>query len=451
MVRYPRNQSIKKQIEQGQLLSTRRPSLRTNTILRTRSKTMLKTDMTHTNETTKIKPRLKRKLIVYKKDGKFYIDKVAAYALKLTNARAIMTERLNLIEIGIETLYRFQRNEDIEIEYQELNKDKESKTKKSDSAEILDGLEQGKYGIGIHGIDKGSREEKQVIADSISNKGLNINNNSKTILSTAISLGANDNIQKISQEIIGYKFGNGTKANVIIAVPLYIQNEKGEKIFLGFPNQNKRTAGQQYEEHCILDRICSRLKKIPPQFVLGYYYENPDGSESFIKNEQHYSNLTPEQRETLFTECSSNMDDISKNYNDLIDSGNIEQLSKIKEKMQQLGWNSYMVDNAITLAQKYKEETMSQNTSERKVRQVLLNTDEQNGKSSNQQIKNIRRVILDNRSENESLSNLTKSQKTRKILLEACTETKLSDITTAKEILREGLEKQEKNYERKEL
>ena len=104
------------------------------------------------------------------------------------------------------------------------------------------------------------------------------------------------------------------------------------------------------------------------------------------------------------------MVDISKNYNDLIDSGNIEQLSKIKEKMQQLGWNSYMVDNAITLAQKYKEETMSQNTSERKVRQVLLNTDEQNGKSSNQQIKNIRRVILDNRSENESLSNLTKSQ-----------------------------------------
>ena len=94
-----------------------------------------------------------------------------------------------------------------------------------------------------------------------------------------------------------------------------MENDKGEKIFLGFPNQNKRTAGQQYEEHCILDRICSKLNKIPPQFVLGYYYETQKGSKSFIKNEQHYSNLNKEQREAFFTECSSNMDDISKNYN----------------------------------------------------------------------------------------------------------------------------------------
>ena len=355
MVRYKSKQKMEEKIKKGQLSSTRSSSLRTDTVLRTKSKTELKMNTTHTNQTTKTNLRLKSKLMVYKKDGKFYIDNSAAYALNLTNVRAMMTENPYLIEIGTETLYRVQNNEDIEIEYQELDKDdKEIKKQKNDLSEILDGLEQGEYGVGIHGIDKGSREEKQGIADSISNEGLNINNNSKTILSTSISLGTNEDMQRISREISGYQFGNGTKANIIIAVPLYIQNESGETIFLGFPDENKRTAGQQYDEHCILDKICSKMKKIPPQFILGYYYENQDGSESFIKNGQHYSNLSIEDREALFTEISSNMDDISRKYNELIASGNIGQLTQMKERMQQLGWNSSLIDNALILAQKYK-------------------------------------------------------------------------------------------------
>ena len=451
MVRYQSNQGIKKQIEQRQLLSTRSPSLRTNTVLRTKSKTALKTNTTHTNQTTKTKSRLKRKLMVYKKDGKFYIDNSAAYALKLTNVRAVMTENPHLIEIGIETLYRFQNNEDIEIEYQELDKDKEIKKEKTDLLETLEGLEQGEYGVGIHGIDKGSREEKQGIADSISNEGLNINNNSKTILSTSISLGTNEDMQRICREISGYQFGNGTKANIIIAVPLYIQNESGETIFLGFPEQNKRTAGQQYDEHCILDRICSKMKKIPPQFILGYYCENQDGSESFIENGQHYSNLSIEDREVLFTEISSNMDDISRNYNELIASGNIGQLSQIKERMQQLGWNSSLIDNALTLAQKYKEKEISQDVGKRNTRQIILNTNEQSDNSSSPQRKNVRRVILDHSSQSESLSDSTKSKRTRRILLDACKGTKLSDIAIAKETLREGLDEPEKDYKGKEV
>ena len=449
MVRYQSNQSIKKQIEQRQLLSIRSPSLRTDTVLRTKSKTALKTNTTHTNQTTKTKSRLKRKMMVYKKDGKFYIDNSAAYALKLTNVRAVMTENPHLIEIGIETLYRFQNNEDIEIEYQEL--DKEIKKEKTDLLETLEGLEQGEYGVGIHGIDKGSREEKQGIADSISNEGLNINNNSKTILSTSISLGTNEDMQRISREISGYQFGNGTKANIIIAVPLYIQNESGETIFLGFPEQNKRTAGQQYDEHCILDRICSKMKKIPPQFILGYYCENQDGSESFIKNGQHYSNLSIEDREVLFTEISSNMDDISRNYNELIASGNIGQLSQIKERMQQLGWNSSLIDNALTLAQKYKEKEISQDVGKRNTRQIILNTNEQSDNSSSPQRKNVRRVILDHSSQSESLSASTKSKRIRRILLDACKGTKLSDIAIAKETLREGLDEPEKDYKGKEV
>ena len=450
MVRYQSNESIRKQIEQRQLLLTKSPSSRTKTILKTQSQTMLKTN-TSQYAKTKTELRLKRKLLVYKKDGKFYVDNSAAYALNLTNVRTFMTKNPHLIEIRIEELYRFQNDADIEIIYQELNKDKESKIKKSDLAEIFDELEQGEYGIGIHGIDKGSREEKQDIADSISNEGLNINNNSKTILSTSISLGTNEDMQRISQEISGYKFGNGAKANVIIAVPLYIQNQNGEKIFLGFPDENKRTAGQQYDEHCILDRICSKMKKIPPQFILGYYYKNQDGTESFIRNGQHYSSLTPEDRENFFTELSSNMDDVSRNYNELITSGNIEQLGQIKEKMQQLGWNSLFIDNALTLAQKYKGQAIYQDVEKRNTRQIILNTNEQSDNFLRPQRKNVRRVILEHSSPSESLSDSTKSKRTRRILLDACKETKLSDMAIAKETLREGLEEPEKDYKGKEV
>lgn len=445
MGRYQSNQKIMKQIKQGQLLSTRSPSLRT------RSETILKLDMTHTDKTTKTKSRIKRKLMVYRKDGKFYIDNSAAYALKLTNVRAIMTGNQHLIEIGIETLRRFQIDEDIEIEYQELNKDKESETKKSDLAEIFDGLEQGKYGIGIHGIDKGSKEEKQDVADSISNQGLNINNNSKTILSTAISLGTNDDMQRIRQEISGYKFGNGAKANVIIAVPLYIQNQDGEMIFLGFPDENKMTAGQQYDEHCVFDRICSKMKKIPPQFILGYYFENQDGIESFIRNGQHYSSLTPEDRENLFTELSSNMDDISRNYNELIASGNIEQLGQIKKRMQQLGWNSSLIDNALTLAQKYKEQAIPQDVRKRNTRQISFNTGGQSGKPLGTQRKNVRRVILDHGLPAGNSFDLRENERKRRILLNACETTSLSDIVIAEATLREGLGQQKKDNEGKEV
>ena len=104
----------------------------------------------------------------------------------------------------------------------------------------------------------------------------------------------------------------------MIIIPLYIQNEKGEKIFLGFPEQNTQTSGQQYDEHCILDRICSRLKRIPPQFILGYYQQDSYGNEIFVKNEHHYSNLNEEEKEKLFNECMSNMDNISMNFNNLI-------------------------------------------------------------------------------------------------------------------------------------
>lgn len=375
---------------------------------------------------SKNKSRLKekRKLLVYKKENKFYIDHAAAYALKLTNVRAVMLDSSHLFEIGLDTLYKFQSTEDIEIEYQELNKKKTKVAEKGDLTDILEKLKQGEYGIGIHGIDRGSSEEKQSIASNISSDGLNISDNSKTILSTSISLGTNEDILNVNENITGYKFGNGTKANVVIAAPLCIENGDGQKIFLGYPAENKVTSGQQYEEHCILDRICARLKRVPPEFILGYYYENPDGTESFMENMKHYSNLTQEQRDKVFNEMLANMDDISKSYNDLIASGNIEQLNQMKEKMQLLGLKSHMVDNSIALAQKYMEQSRNQ---------------EKSGRT--------RRVILDNNDHYIQKNN--KETRTRRILLEAYSINNVTnhDLYKARGILRDELMAEKGNAE----
>lgn len=427
MVRYQSNQNIKKKFESKQTF------LAKNSNLRTRNKTILKTNTACSKDKLNNKSRLKRKVLVYKKNDKFYIDHFVAYALKLTNVRAVMLDNPHLVEVGMETLYRWQNDEDIEIEYQNIDRKKGTTTREEGNlAKDLDELEQGEYGIAIHGIDTGNSTEKQRKASNIMDEGLNINDNSKTILSTAISLGTNDDVQGLRQNITQYNFGNGIKMNVIIAVPLYIQNRNGQRIFLGFPEENKRTAGQQYEEHCILDQICGKLKKVPPEFILGYYCENADNSVSFIKNLKHYSNIEQEQKEDLYQELSLNMNDTSKKINELIESGNIEQLTQMKEKVQRLDLNAYMVDNAMRLAQKYKEQQDKAPTNSIEKRKILLDH-------------------LEEEPSGNGATASTEKRKTRRILLNSYEETKLSDLSEAREILKDGVIQKERNYEGKEV
>ena len=124
--------------------------------------------------------------------------------------------------------------------------------------ERLTKLELGKYGIGVHGIDKGDVSEKRSIATSITTEGIHLNG-SKTILGTAISLGKNYEIGYIANEISEYRFRNENVASVVIAVPTYIQNGEQDTIFLGFPERNIVRTGQQYQEYCILDRILNKM------------------------------------------------------------------------------------------------------------------------------------------------------------------------------------------------
>ena len=224
--------------------------------------------------------------------------------------------------------------------------------------ERLTKLELGKYGIGVHGIDKGDVSEKRNIATSIIIEGINLNG-SKTILGTAISLGTNYETGYMANEIAEYRFRNETVASIVIAVPTYIQNSNQETIFLGFPQRNTVRTGQQYQEHCILDRICTRLRKIPAEFVLGYFLESVDGTEHFVENPIHYSNLSDEEKEAFYQNCAVNMDDISKRFNEMIVNGQVTDLEVLKRRMEDVQIPTFLVDNAIALAKKYgvKEKT----------------------------------------------------------------------------------------------
>lgn len=222
----------------------------------------------------------------------------------------------------------------------------------NDLKERLNKLDLGKYGIGVHGVDKGDTDEKKSIAISISNEGLNLNG-SKSILGTAISLGTNYETGYLAGEISEYKFGSGKMMSVVIAVPFFIQNGDQKTIFLGFPQRNTVRSGQQYQEHCILDRICGRLRKIPAEFVLGYFYEEDDGTQHFVENLAHYSYLSDVEKELFYDSCYNNMDDISRQFNVLISNGKIRELAVLKTRMQEIGMATYMVDTAILLARQY--------------------------------------------------------------------------------------------------
>ena len=167
---------------------------------------------------TQAMPNVKRELIVYKQDDKLYIDHSAAYALNMVNVRAVMTETPHLVEIGLEELYKLQNDGNVNIEYQLMDKKQEQAIEEESLEDAIENLEQGEYGIGVHGIDKGTEAEKQGIASSIVADGLKINDNSRTVLSTSISLGTNENTEQLIEGVRQYQMGNGAKVNAVLAV-----------------------------------------------------------------------------------------------------------------------------------------------------------------------------------------------------------------------------------------
>ena len=88
------------------------------------SQSRLKTDQKEkTSEQENIND-LRMKLKVYQKGGESFIDSSAAYALKITNVRAVMTENPRLYKIDPAIINYLKNNKPIDVEYINLENDK---------------------------------------------------------------------------------------------------------------------------------------------------------------------------------------------------------------------------------------------------------------------------------------------------------------------------------------
>lgn len=220
-------------------------------------------------------------------------------------------------------------------------------------AEMIEKLKlniESSYGIGLHGIQSSTLEEKKEIAESIASSGLRINNNWRTVLSTIISLGTKNIYERDFYYSYDNKFERDEQRNVIVAVPLVIENSKGEKIFLGFPDKNRATANNAYSQTCILDRICSSMKQIPPEFVYGSYNI---GTMQVEKNPKHYANLSEEERDKLFEKVKERLDDISKTISDAFVNGDVDKLRSLS--------NVPMAVNALQVLEEQKRNQDQEN------------------------------------------------------------------------------------------
>ena len=206
------------------------------------------------------------------------------------------------------------------------------------------------YGIGVHGIAKPTAEQEP-IANSIMQNGLKLPPSAKTILSTSISLGDNISSQQIVSKIESYKYGNSTQTNVVIAVPKVIENSKNEKIYLGFPQENYATSGQQYAEQCILDRIYCKQALLPKEFILGYYSKDNNGNEQFVENPEHFSKLPKDKQEEVFNSVKDNMDFFSEKLNDAVKAKDVATLEDMREFLNDKEMDATIIDNAIAICE----------------------------------------------------------------------------------------------------
>lgn len=207
------------------------------------------------------------------------------------------------------------------------------------------------YNIAIHGIYSGSLEEKTNLAKQIMKTGIKLSDNWKSILGTTVSIGNSSN-SNLQGDIKNYQYGYGEKCNLIIRVPDFLVESNGEKIYLGFPENNIKTAAQQYSTTCVFDQICSELKNIPSEFIYGYYND----SENITLNPDYYDNLSQEKKDSLFSKVRHSMSDFSKTISNHVINNDVEKLESLKCSFEKLGINEPVVENALKFLQDKKYE-----------------------------------------------------------------------------------------------
>ncbi len=95
------------------------------------------------------------------------------------------------------------------------------------------------------------------------------------------------------------------------------------------------------------------MHQIPPEFILGYYFESPNGGKSFVPNDSHISHLTPDRIDELFSTLSAGMNDITKLFNESVIQRKVTSIEKSKESWSSRGLQTHLLDNLLRLINKY--------------------------------------------------------------------------------------------------
>gem|GEM_PF-4924649 len=205
------------------------------------------------------------------------------------------------------------------------------------------------YNVFLHGTKPTKTESMQEVAELIMKEGLNIPS-SNSVLSTLVSIGK---LPETEKEVFGrhiHSIGpDDTFVNIIIATPNIIESED-KRYILGAPPITWDSAGNQYEETCILDHLCCKLLagKLPKEFVHGYAVcemvkcQKDDVVKKIILNPSRYSNLSSGEKAQLDSKLiglleKSNM----KSINELLQLDDINKIQSMLDIFGDVGLSSW--------------------------------------------------------------------------------------------------------------
>ncbi len=127
------------------------------------------------------------------------------------------------------------------------------------------------FGVGLHGI-RNENGLHQKIAMEIFRSYLKLGGSYRSINGNVEEIGiVGRDDSSINSALHGYVWGE-YQNNIIVLYPPYIENDKGEKLYLGY-TESPKAGYDQDTPRSLMDIVCSSLGYIPKEFILGYYID----------------------------------------------------------------------------------------------------------------------------------------------------------------------------------
>ena len=156
------------------------------------------------------------------------------------------------------------------------------------NADLMRMLDQYKgFGIGLHGVAIGRIKLATVeeTLDAIMQNGLKLGALYGSINGNVLSAGiVGKDDDEIIKKLTNYSWASEKQTNVIVAYPAVIENQYGEKLYLGYTESPQ---GYDQDTQCsMMDVACAKLGYIPKEFILGYYIDSDNRVERMNTGEE---------------------------------------------------------------------------------------------------------------------------------------------------------------------